>query len=655
VSNLTEIDRLIEEGLTLYGQGDLDGALLAWERVLAIDPESPQANSYVDYVRQNYELLTNEVTAEHHPSAPFAIADDEEPEYQIEILPGELIETPPPMHMDPADAGWFIEDESNPRRSQTEGQDVPDPRTISHDLHDPRTRTKSHDLDDDPLELELEADEPPPPPGAPEIELVTEEPQAISFDDQTREYPGGPPVRRAADLPSFDSADPVTSEFHPEGTPGFGTPADYQTPPGGFQQQQVTPGFETLSSEFRTQVTDVVKRDTGFVRPATQSEPAHARAASQGPPELKMTLRTPGGEGRSSARPTPPPIDPDDPFPELQLTGDTPPPPPDPSDAIHLSYDEQPAVTAANVEMLDLIDSLPNPRPSPMTSMRKATEAEAARPATATGEPAKPSTRDFPPANRPPAPPAANTRDFAPQKTEKLPSGVRFTVPDQPAPPVMGTPTRDMQTGRIPTFGREMAGAPTRDLGLRAAAAEAKLGDEEPTATRAPRSLAGDSTRNDLILAFDPIDARSAQILEEVDANVPEREAKEDRTRRRITTLFEHALEWSKAGELDRAVTAVDLALSEDPNSALAQKLIHRNRDTMMNVFQTFLGDLQRQPHLARPLHELANSPISPRAAFLLSRVDGSLSLDEILDVSGMPRLEAYRYLCQLFLRGILR
>jgi hypothetical protein len=102
-------------------------------------------------------------------------------------------------------------------------------------------------------------------------------------------------------------------------------------------------------------------------------------------------------------------------------------------------------------------------------------------------------------------------------------------------------------------------------------------------------------------------------------------------------------------------VTAVDLALSEDPNSALSQKLIHRNRDAIMNAFQAFLGDLQRTPALARPLHELGAAPISPRAAFLLSRIDGTLSLDEILDVSGMPRLEAYRYLCQLLLRGILR
>jgi hypothetical protein len=165
----------------------------------------------------------------------------------------------------------------------------------------------------------------------------------------------------------------------------------------------------------------------------------------------------------------------------------------------------------------------------------------------------------------------------------------------------------------------------------------------------------GDGTRADVILPFDPIDARSAQILDEVDEGAPDREAKEDRTRRRITTLFERALAWAQAGELDKAVAAIDLALSEDPNSALGQKLVHRHRDQMLNVFQSFLGDLDRHPVLARPLHELANAPISPRAAFLLSRIDGMVTMDELLDVSGMPRIEAYRYLCQLFLRGILR
>src|SRR5262245_37650660 len=87
----TEIDKLIEEGLARYAAGDLDGALLVWEDVLELDPGNAQASSYVDYVRTNYELLTGSDDA--GDGAPFAIADDE-PEYQIEILPGEIEPTP---------------------------------------------------------------------------------------------------------------------------------------------------------------------------------------------------------------------------------------------------------------------------------------------------------------------------------------------------------------------------------------------------------------------------------------------------------------------------------------------------------------------------------------------------------------------------------
>ena len=84
----SDIDRLIEEGLTLYGGGDVDAALLTWERALAMDPGNEQLNSYVDYVRMNYELLTSsEPMIADGTDTPFGI--EEEPEYQIEILPGE--------------------------------------------------------------------------------------------------------------------------------------------------------------------------------------------------------------------------------------------------------------------------------------------------------------------------------------------------------------------------------------------------------------------------------------------------------------------------------------------------------------------------------------------------------------------------------------
>ena len=544
MSNPTDIDRLIEDGLTSYGEGDLEGALRAWERALKLDADNAQAHSYVDYVRQNYDLLTGE-TADVHGGGPFGIADDES-DYQIEIVAGEsAVVVAPPMYMDPLDAGWFIEDEGEPRKPRKE-----------------------------PIQLSLD---PPELAAAADPSELTLEPAPINFDALTREYPDGPAEAKRLDHAArFPAADPITAEFHPEPTPGFGTSADFQTPLGPGHH---TPGFE--SSGFAVQVTDVRKRDNGFVKAIQAAAVTPPRGnPSSVPPELKMTLRTPG--------------DPITPVPN------------------------------------DLVASLPSPT----------------KPATTGSPPTRPSeraasglaaTRDLPIAVRAPAPPepppSSSTRDFPLEKTQKR-SNIRFDRPDDTAP----------------TFSRELITAPTRDLGLRPLT---ERSDATPVPGRKPRQ--DDGTRTDVILPFDPIDARSAQILDDIDVGAPERESKEDRTRRRISALFERAVEWSQVSELDRAVTAIDLALSEDPNSALAQKLIHRNRDTMMTVFQAFLGDLQRQPALARPLHELANAPISPRAAFLLSRVDGSLSLDEILDVSGMPRLEAYRYLCQLFLRGILR
>jgi hypothetical protein len=235
-----------------------------------------------------------------------------------------------------------------------------------------------------------------------------------------------------------------------------------------------------------------------------------------------------------------------------------------------------------------------------------------------------------------PLQPLATTLDFAEKPTNQLaPRALSPKLPED----LVSAQTRDLGLRAEP--------APTRD---RRAATEDETTGVDVFRARTPRA----NGKHD-IPGMDPIDARSTEILEQVDRGAPAVETREERTRRRITALLDRAAAWSRDSDFDRAVTAVDLALSEDPNSALAQKLIHRNRDAIMNAFQAYLGDLQRTPSLARPLHELGSAPISPRAAFLLSRVDGTLSLDEILDVSGMPRLEAYRYLCQLFLRGILR
>jgi hypothetical protein len=204
----------------------------------------------------------------------------------------------------------------------------------------------------------------------------------------------------------------------------------------------------------------------------------------------------------------------------------------------------------------------------------------------------------------------------------------------------------------------------TRNLGLAGRyrpREDSKFGEESPTSELPRHSTEEDEKTQAWPGAGapsrpggDPLEVLISQILPKIERDVPPDETRDARLRRRIGTLVELGTEWIRIGDAPRAVAAADLALAEDPDSALAQKLIHRNRDAIMAIFQAFLGSLEQRPGLARALDELGASPIGARAAFLLSRVDGHLTFDEILDVSGMPRLEAYRYLCQLKIRGIL-
>ena len=639
-----DIDTLIEEGLTRYGRGDLDGALLVWEEALSVEPENEQATSYVDYVRQNYDLLTGGDQASDEATVPFGIEDDE---YLVEIIEGQVLAPAQvaPLHMDPLDDGWFIDEEPA-------GFVAADAGSMS-DASLQVTTT-----------YQIEADEPP------------------MFDSETREFDraahpfDGPhheverTVEAVRPLPDDDDDEPsieisrpvpvvtveVSSGEFPSGghTPGFGEQPD-STPVG-----------------FAAQVTDVRVRDLGFVHiaistpgaaahgpelappeVATAPPPAVAVAAPEvapsmppahearprrgsAPPELKMTIRTPTHDkiedAIAAAGLVPTPVHEAVPAPLAD------PPPPtasafghEPTASEHTHFGQAPVVSPSLTRVPDETDT--DVPPAPRNAL------------------APPDLDDL----APPPSPSALTRElpFDPlsaddrRTRELLFEGDRLT---QRFPMSAQMPTIDIS-------------APTRELGMRPTRTDLFITSRDPRGGASdPRSLAaqaalsvGDGTRADIVLPFDPMDARSAQILDDVDEGSTVSESKEDRTRRRITALLERAADWQRAGELDKAVTAIDLALAEDPNSALAQKLIHRNRDTILAGFQAFIGDLQRAPILARPLHEPASAPISPRAAFLLSRVDGTMSIDEILDVSGMPRLEAYRYLCQLLLRGILR
>jgi hypothetical protein len=66
------------------------------------------------------------------------------------------------------------------------------------------------------------------------------------------------------------------------------------------------------------------------------------------------------------------------------------------------------------------------------------------------------------------------------------------------------------------------------------------------------------------------------------------------------------------------------------------------------------LGPLSRVPRIAVASKALGGLALDHKAGFVLSLVDGSSSLETILDASGLPQLEVLRVIEDLVARGVL-
>ncbi|MCU1278644.1 MAG: hypothetical protein JWM53_2190, partial [bacterium] len=100
-----------------------------------------------------------------------------------------------------------------------------------------------------------------------------------------------------------------------------------------------------------------------------------------------------------------------------------------------------------------------------------------------------------------------------------------------------------------------------------------------------------------------------------------------------------------QAGDLGAAVDACEAALVE--SGGLGGAVARDYLPLVEQIYGAILGGAERVP-----THGKAMGDLEPRSAFLLSRIDGSMTVEDVLDVSGMPRLEALRVMALLVRRG---
>jgi hypothetical protein len=187
----------------------------------------------------------------------------------------------------------------------------------------------------------------------------------------------------------------------------------------------------------------------------------------------------------------------------------------------------------------------------------------------------------------------------------------------------------------------------TRELGIRdmrLAPSSEQLEDTEDEEGSADIALPPLST-----LEGDP----GASILEELLKQAPDQNS-DLRIRFIVQRMLDRAVRDFADGKVADAASIGATALEVHSDSAVAQKLIQENREALVRILCDSLGDLSLSPRLATPLEEIPVADIDHRAAFLLTRIDGQLTFEDILDVSGMPRLETLAHLFRLHSRGYL-
>ena len=117
---------------------------------------------------------------------------------------------------------------------------------------------------------------------------------------------------------------------------------------------------------------------------------------------------------------------------------------------------------------------------------------------------------------------------------------------------------------------------------------------------------------------------------------------------------LQRARQLMKGGELKEALEVCEKVCEAEPDNTAARRFLERIQQTLLKRYWAELGDLSRVPTVKVPRHEIIWQEMDHRTGFLLSRIDGILTYEEILDICGMPEFEGCQTLVSLKKSGVI-
>ncbi len=118
----------------------------------------------------------------------------------------------------------------------------------------------------------------------------------------------------------------------------------------------------------------------------------------------------------------------------------------------------------------------------------------------------------------------------------------------------------------------------------------------------------------------------------------------------RVTPIRERFDRGDFAGALLRA----EALLEEQPDHAGAKAFVAKCQERVKEMYIARLGSCDSVLHVVMSRDKIQDLAFDHRGGFLISLIDGVATVDDVLDISGMPQLEALRLLFELQQEGVI-
>jgi len=236
----------------------------------------------------------------------------------------------------------------------------------------------------------------------------------------------------------------------------------------------------------------------------------------------------------------------------------------------------------------------------------------------------------------------------------------RSSGPGAPAAPRVSEPQISLSSARSTQSGlprpSRLPPAPGKKKKRGEERAEIPAADSEPPRWELVR-------KSKARISVAPEDPRRSQpdVLEPI-VDVPPEERKPRRRTSRAPrassppedrrTLMRERLE---LGDYSGALAAAEEIVRSSAEDTELKRVIKECRRVLIGMYESRIGSFDRVPVVAVSPHELVWRNLDAATGFVLSRIDGMSTFEDVVDVSGLPRFETCRILNQLLQDGIIR